>query len=418
MTTRHYLDHAATTPPRAVALEAYVRAAGLANASSLHADGRAARSALEGAREEIAALVDAAPAEVVFTSGGTEADNLGVLGAARSRLAAGLPTRVLVSAAEHHSVLDAAEQAGREGARVVVLPVTPDGALSVPALRAALAASPGAVGDDAGGAPDAGTRSVPGEGLVVAAMLANNEIGTLTDLPPLAALVSAAGGHLHADAVQAAGHVPLSFADSGAASMSLSGHKFGAPMGIGALLVRRDASLVPLGFGGGQERDLRSGSVDVPGAVAMAAALREACEESAAESARLARLRDTLVAGIRTAVPDARLLGPPLEEGGDRLPGLANLVFPGRVGESMITLLDVAGISCSTGSACTAGVAEASHVAIALGESREDAGSVLRFSLGRTSTEEDVAAVVRAVPEVAARARRSGVTGSRLRPGR
>ncbi len=369
---------------------------------------------LEDAREEIAELLGAAPAEVVFTSGGTEADNLGILGAARAALAGGADTRVLVSAAEHHSVLDAAEQAGREGARVALVPVSPEGAPTAAAMRAELAAM------SAEGPGSARATEKPA--YVFGAMHANNEIGTLTGTAELAGIAAAAygvGGHFHVDAVQSAGHVHVDFAASGADSMSMSGHKFGAPIGIGALLARRTARIQQLGFGGGQERDLRSGSVNVPGAVAMAVALRESIAEMDAEARRLVALRDRLATEILSAVPGSRLVGP-AEPGGfsRRLPGNVNIVFPGSEGESMIMLLDERGISCSTGSACTAGVAEPSHVALATGMGAADARSVLRFTLGHTSTDADVDAVLRAMPEVAAKARSSAVTGSRLRPGR
>lgn len=371
------------------------------NASSLHADGRAARSVLEDARESLADCLGAHPSEVIFTSGGTESDNVGVLGAARAAREVGKSPVVAVSATEHHSVLDAAAQLEKEGARVSTIGVDADGAPRLDEI-ASLA------GDMA-----------PGERLVLGTMLANNEIGTITDIAEISRALGDADVHLHSDAVQAAGHIPVDFASSGAHSMSISGHKFGAPMGIGALLLRRDAPVQPLGFGGGQERDLRSGSVNVPGAVAMAVALREATEELERDAAALVELRDRLIDGITKQVSGAELIGPS-ERGGysRRLPGNANMLFPGRVGESMIMLLDQKNISCSTGSACTAGVAEASHVVLATGRSVDEATSVLRFSLGWTSTDADVDATIAAISEVAERAWRPDVIHSRLRPGR
>lgn len=403
MSTRHYLDHAATTTPRPAAMAAFAEASTGQNASSLHADGRAARSALEDARDSVAECLGALPSEIVFTSGGTESDNIGILGTARAARAAGKQAVVAVSSAEHHSVLDSAAQIGSEGGRVLMLPVDEDGAPQLDALA------------------QIATRVAanPDEYLVVGAMMANNEIGTITDIPAVAQTLTDTTAHLHSDAVQAAGHIPVGFAASGADSMSISGHKFGAPMGIGALLIRRGALVQPLGFGGGQERDLRSGSVNVAGAVAMATALRESTEEITRSSAQLVGLRDRLIDGIAHRVPEAQLIGPD-DRGGSirRLPGNVNMLFPGREGESMIMLLDQDGISCSTGSACTAGVAEASHVVLATGRSEDDARSVLRLTLGWTSTDADVDAAIAAIGDVAERARRSDVIRSRLRPGR
>ncbi|ANI92733.1 Cysteine desulfurase [Dietzia timorensis] len=403
MSIRHYLDHAATTPPRPSAMAAFAATSTGQNPSSLHADGRAARSALEQARDVVAECLGASPSEVVFTSGGTESDNIGIIGAARAVRAAGKRAVVAVSAAEHHSVLDSAEQIAREGGRVRTIDVDSEGVPSIASIEEIAA----------------GVASTPGEFLVLGAMVANNEIGTITDTAGIARALAGTATHFHADAVQAAGHIPIDFAASGADSMSISGHKFGAPMGIGALLIRRDAPVQPLGFGGGQERDLRSGSVNVPGAVALAAALTDATEEMEHSAKILVELRDRLIDGIRGAVPGAELVGPEDRGAYDRrLPGNVNIFFPGREGESMLMLLDQAGISCSTGSACTAGVAEASHVALATGRNVDDAKSVLRFTLGWTSTDADIDATIAAIADVAEKARRPDVTRSRLRPGR
>ncbi|MEH6382869.1 MAG: aminotransferase class V-fold PLP-dependent enzyme, partial [Dietzia cercidiphylli] len=232
----------------------------------------------------------------------------------------------------------------------------------------------------------------------------NNEIGTLTDVAGVAAAARSVGAAVHTDAVQAVGHVPVDFGALGVTSLSLSAHKFGGPLGVGALIIDRGAECLPVGFGGGQERDLRSGSVDVPGVVAMAAALDEAIRDMDAEAVRLGRLRDRLVAGVLARVPDAIANG-----GGERLPGIANLTFPGCSGESLILLLDAAGIECSTGSACTAGVAEPSHVLLALGAGEAAARSSLRLSLGHTTTEDDVDAAIAALAPAAERARVAGL---------
>ncbi|MDN4504457.1 cysteine desulfurase family protein [Dietzia maris] len=386
-TTRsvHYLDHAATTPMRAAAVDAYAEASSsVGNASSLHGSGRRARRRVEEARESLAHHLGCRPSEVVFTSGGTESDNLAVLG----QVGASAGDVVAVGATEHHSVLDAAAHLAtdRGGRRVVrVLPVDPRGAVTPATVRDL--------------ADELGPRLA-----LVAMMLGNNEIGTLTDVAAAAGPVRAVGAAVHTDAVQAVGHVPVDFSALGVTSLSLSAHKFGGPLGVGALLLDRGAECVPIGYGGGQERDLRSGSVDVPGVVAMAAALEEAVREMESESRRLSRLRDRLVAGVLAEVPGAIANG-----GGERLPGIANLTFPGCSGESLILLLDAAGIECSTGSACTAGVAEPSHVLLALGADEAAARSSLRLSLGYTTTEDDVDAAVAAIGPAAERARVAGL---------
>ncbi|MGX1595868.1 cysteine desulfurase family protein [Dietzia maris] len=386
-TTRsvHYLDHAATTPMRAAAIAAYAEASSsVGNASSLHGSGRRARRRVEEARESLAHHLGCRPSEVLFTSGGTESDNLAVLG----QVGASAGDVVAVGATEHHSVLDAAAHLAtdRGGRRVVrVLPVDPRGAVTPATVRDL--------------ADELGPRLA-----LVAVMLGNNEIGTLTDVVAAAGPARAVGAAVHTDAVQAVGHVPVDFSALGVTSLSLSAHKFGGPLGVGALLLDRGAECVPIGYGGGQERDLRSGSVDVPGVVAMAAALEEAVREMESEALRLSRLRDRLVAGVLAEVPGAIANG-----GGERLPGIANLTFPGCSGESLILLLDAAGIECSTGSACTAGVAEPSHVLLALGADEAAARSSLRLSLGYTTTEDDVDAAVAAIGPAAERARVAGL---------
>lgn len=380
-----YLDHAATTPMRPAAVAAYAEtAATVGNASSLHGSGRRARRRVEEARESLAEHLGCRPSEVVFTSGGTESDNLAVLG----QVAASGRRVVAVGATEHHSVLDAADHlaSARGGSHEVrVLPVDPRGEVTADSARAL--------------AGDVGTDLA-----LVATMLANNEVGTVTDVAAVADAVRATGAAVHTDAVQTVGHLPVDFAGLGVSTLSLSAHKFGGPLGVGALLVDRRADCLPVGFGGGQERDLRSGSVDVPGVVAMATALEEAEREREAEARRLADLRDRLIAGVLEAVPGATSNG-----GGDRLPGIANLTFPGCSGESLILLLDAAGIECSTGSACTAGVAEPSHVLLAMGADEAAARSSLRLSLGHTTTADDVDAAIAALGPAAERARVAGL---------
>ena len=386
-TTRpvHYLDHAATTPMRPAAIAAYAEAASsVGNASSLHGSGRRARRRVEEARESVAHHLGCRPSEVLFTSGGTEADNIAVLG-----LAAGAAGDVIaVGATEHHSVLDAAahlatDRGGRKDVRV--LPVDARGEV-LPDTVSELAA-------------EVGPRLA-----LVATMLGNNEIGTLTDVAAVVGRARESGAAVHTDAVQVIGHVPVDFSALGVTSLSLSAHKFGGPLGVGALLLDRGADCKPIGFGGGQERDLRSGSVNVPGVVALAVALDVATAEMEAEARRLSALRDRLVEGIRATVPDVIANG-----GGDRLPGIANLTFPGCSGESLIILQDSPGIESSTGSACTAGVAEPSHVLLATGAGDAAARSSLRLSLGHTSTDADVEATIAALGPAVDRARVAGL---------
>ncbi|RAY12542.1 cysteine desulfurase NifS [Actinomadura craniellae] len=380
-----YLDHAATTPMLPEAIEAMTAELGkLGNPSSLHAPGRRARRAVEESREIIAAAFNARPSEVIFTAGGTEADNLAVKGIYWTRRAADpRRDRVLVSAIEHHAVLDAVHWlADHEGARVDLIPVDERGLID-----------PAALGEMIG--PDVA---------LVTAMWANNEVGTVQ---PVAALAAAAEGvPLHTDAVQAAGQLDVDFAASGAVALSLSGHKLGGPPGVGALLLAKGVDPVPVLHGGGQERDVRSGTLATAAIVGFATAVQIMAERRAAESARLAGLRDALIAAIRREVPDAILNGDPA----DRLPGNVHFSFPGCEGDSLLMLLDARGIACSTGSACSAGVSQPSHVLLAMGADGDRARGSLRFSLGHTSTEADVTALAQAIGPVVERARRAGLS--------
>ncbi|HYN93717.1 MAG TPA: cysteine desulfurase family protein, partial [Pilimelia sp.] len=333
----------------------------------------------------------ARPSEVVFTGGGTESDILAVKGIFWARRAAdGRRVRVLASAVEHHAVLDSVEWLARhEGAEVSWLPVEADGRLAPGALTAAL---------------DAHGDSVA----LVTAMWANNEVGTLQPVPELAALAAARGVPLHTDAVQAAGQVPVDFAASGVAALTVTGHKLGGPVGVGALLLGRDVPCTPLLHGGGQERDVRSGTLDAAGIVAFAVAVEVAVKGQQEYAARVSALRDDLVAQVRAAVPDAVYNGDPAE----RLPGNAHFSFPGCEGDALLLLLDAQGIACSTGSACSAGVAQPSHVLLAMGADDDRARSSLRFTLGHTSTPADVAALIAALPAAVERARRAGAIKS------
>jgi cysteine desulfurase len=391
-----YLDHAATTPVLPEVLAAMTEQMGrVGNASSLHAGGRAARRAAEQARERLAEALGAGPSEVLFTGGGTESDNLAVKGLYWARREAdSRRRRLVVSPAEHHAVLDSAEWlAKQEGAEVTWLRLEPTGRITPEALADAL-----------GDGSDVAVASV---------MWANNEIGTVSDVAALAGVAHAVGVPLHTDAVQAVGQVPVGFADSGVDALTMTGHKLGGPMGAGVLLLRRDAECTPLLHGGGQERDVRSGTLDVPAIAGLAVAAGAAVAGRDERAARLATLRDRLVAGVLEQVPDAQLNGPPLDDvvagGPGRLPGNAHLSFPGAEGDALLMLLDARGIECSTGSACSAGVARPSHVLTAVGADAGRARSSLRFSLGSPSTDDDVDALLAVIGPVVERARRAGM---------
>ncbi|ATL30661.1 cysteine desulfurase family protein [Streptomyces formicae] len=387
-----YLDHAATTPmlPEAIAaLTAQIAVTG--NASSLHAAGRRARRTVEEARETLAASLGARPSEVVFTSGGTEADNLAVKGLYWARRdAEPARTRVLSSPVEHHAVLDAVHWLGEhEGATVEYLPVDRYGRVHPDALRAAIERNP----DDVA---------------LATVMWANNEIGTIQPVRELADVAAEFGVPLHADAVQAYGQLPVDFAASGLAAMTVSGHKIGGPYGIGALLLGREYSPVPVLHGGGQERHVRSGTLDVPAIASFAVAGEHAAAHRERFAAEIGALRDDLVAAVSSTVPEAILGGDPSPAG--RLAANAHFTFPGCEGDSLLLLLDAQGIECSTGSACTAGVAQPSHVLLATGTDPDLARGTLRFSLGHTSTKADVDAVAAAIGPAVERARSAGLS--------
>ncbi|MBM9459274.1 cysteine desulfurase [Nocardioides sp. zg-536] len=380
-----YLDHAATTPMTDVAFEALTaRLREVGNASSLHASGRAARRVVEESRETVAQALNCRPGEVVFTSGGTEADNLAVKGLYWGRRATDpRRTRVLASAVEHHAVLDPVDWlAEHEGADVEHVAVDELGRLDLEALRAGIERDPGSVA-------------------LLTVMWANNEVGTLQPITEVVALAAEHGIPVHTDAVQAVGAVPVDFAACGVDALTVSGHKVGGPQGVGALLARRELALVPLLHGGGQERDVRSGTLDVPAIAGFAAAVELAVKQQHEHAVRLAALRDRLVDVVRREVPDVVVNGSPT----DRLPGNVHLSFPGCEGDSLLMLLDARGIECSTGSACSAGVPQPSHVLLAMGRSAEEARGSLRFSLGHTSTVADVEAVAAAIAPCVERAR-------------
>ncbi|WP_326767990.1 cysteine desulfurase [Streptomyces sp. NBC_01591] len=387
-----YLDHAATTPMLPEAIEAMTaQLAVTGNASSLHAAGRRARRTVEESRETLADALGARPSEVVFTSGGTEADNLAVKGLYWARRDADpRRTRVLASPVEHHAVLDAVDWlAEHEGANVEYLPVDRHGRVHPDALREAILRDP----DDVA---------------LVTVMWANNEIGTIMPVRELAGAAREFDVPMHADAVQAFGQLELDFARSGLAAMTVSGHKIGGPFGIGALLLGREYTPVPVLHGGGQERHVRSGTLDVPAIASFALAGRLAADGREEFAREIGGLRDELVAAVLAAVPDAVLGGDPAP--GGRLPANAHFTFPGCEGDSLLLLLDAQGIECSTGSACTAGIAQPSHVLLATGADPDLARGTLRFSLGHTSTKQDIDEVARAIGPAVERARTAGLS--------
>lgn len=387
-----YLDHAATTPIAAEALAALTRElARTGNPSSLHSAGRRARRSVEDARETIAASAGAHPSEIVFTSGGTEADNLAVKGLYWSRRGDDPGRRrILCSAVEHHAVLDTVEWLERhEGAEVSWLPVNAEGVLDLEAFEAELLRDPESIA-------------------LVTVMWANNEVGTIQPVQRVVELSHRVGVPVHSDAVQAFGSIPVDFKASGLDAMSISGHKIGGPVGVGALILGRAVKLTPVQHGGGQERDVRSGTLDTASIAAFAAAAESAARNLPAESARITALRDRLILGVREAVPSAVLRGAP---GAGRLPGNAHFTFPGCEGDSLLFLLDLAGVESSTGSACTAGVPRPSHVLLAMGLDEETARGAQRFTLGHPSTEADVDALLAALPAAYSRARQAGMAG-------
>ncbi|TDD93086.1 cysteine desulfurase [Saccharopolyspora karakumensis] len=395
-----YLDHAATTPMRPAAVSAMSEAlTRIGNASSLHTSGRRARRQVEESREDIADALGARPSEVLFTAGGTESDNLAVKGIFWARRAADpARRRILASTVEHHAVLDAVEWlAEHEGADVTWLEADAAGRITPEVFEEALT-----IADDVA---------------LATVMWANNEVGTVNRITELAAIADRHGIPLHTDAVQAVETLSVDFASSGASALTMTGHKVGGPYGAGVLLLSRDVKCTPVLHGGGQEREVRSGTLDTPGVLGLAAAVREAVEVRESHAAQLAKLRDEMIDGVRAAVPDVVLngdLGDEIIAGGpSRLPGNAHFTFPGCEGDSLLMLLDAKGIECSTGSACTAGVSEPSHVLLAMGADPKAARGSLRFSLGHSSTAADVKALTDVIGPVVQRARSAGLAGLR-----
>jgi cysteine desulfurase len=378
----HYLDHAATTPVLTEVRDVLLSflESDFGNPSSVHSYGRAARRGVEDGRERIAAAIGASPTEVVLTAGGTEADNLALKGVASKLKAHG--NHVIISAVEHHAVLESAHQLERVGFEISVLEVTSEGLIDVDALRSA----------------------VRRKTVLVSIMTVNNEVGTVQDIDMLCDAVKEQNPRtlFHTDAVQALGNVPVDVSAWGVDLASFSAHKLGGPKGTGALFVRAGVPVEAQLHGGGHERGLRSGTLNAPGIAGFGAAAEIAAKEVYEKSERLLAWRNEMLDGIRAIVPDVVVNGS-LER---RVAGNLNVSIPGAAGETLLLLLDKAGVACSSGSACQSGAVDPSHVLLALGLPPDLADGSLRFSLGRSSTHGDVEALLDALPEVVARARK------------
>jgi len=397
-----YFDHAATTPVKPTAMRVLTEVMpALSNPSSLHGSGRRARLAVDSAREQLARAVGAHSSEVIFTSGGTEADNLAVKGLFWHRRSQDpARNRILLPGIEHHAVLETAEWLeAHDQAELGMIAVDEHGIVDLATFEAQLAASAKTVA-------------------LVTVMWANNETGAIQPVARIGELCARYGVPLHTDAVQAFGSVPegaapMSFRESGAATMAISGHKIGAPVGVGALLVRRDVLLTPVLHGGGQERDIRSGTLDVAGICSFAAVAEELVAGQIEESARLAGLRDQLLDAV-VGLDGVTLRGPdPRTHPELRLPNNLHITVDAAEGDSLLFMLDMAGFDTATGSACTAGVPRPSHVLLAMGLSEEQSRGAQRFTLGWTTTQADIDALARALPAVIAQARTAGMAAGR-----
>lgn len=381
-----YLDHAATTPVRPEVLEAmlpFLGSTSFGNPSSAHRFGRAARAGLEQARREVATAVGAEPAQVVFTSGGTEADNLAVIGAAQAARHQGRAMLVAVSAGEHKAVLQAAHQVCHLGGEEILLPVLSDGRLDLTALDTALARKP----------------------CVVSVMWVNNETGALQAIEEIADRCNRAGVLLHSDAVQAFGKVPVAMRNLPCTLLTISGHKIGAPKGIGALIVRDRKAIEAIIHGGGQQFGIRPGTENVAGAVALGRAATLAAEEQPALAGRLEALRDGLADRLRAIVPDLVVHA----EAGPRAPHILNIGIPGTDSEALLMHLDLSGVAASGGSACSTGAMDPSHVLTAMGVPRALALGSIRLSLGHETTPDEIDRAVLVFPRVVEKVRKLAV---------
>ena len=384
-----FLDHASTTPLRKVAKEAMM--SGLetaANPSSVHSMGQHTRNLLEDARDSIAKSLDCNRSEVIFNSGGTESDNQAIKGLYWERNKTADRKLIISARTEHHAVLDTIEWLEKhEGAEPVWIDVNQLGQIDFNQLRTVIAARHEEIA-------------------LISLMWANNETGVITDIPSVCAIASEYSIPVHSDAIAACGHMPISFRESGLAAMTVSGHKLGAPIGVAVLIVGRSIKLESLVHGGGQERAMRSGTMNYPLAMAMAAALEEATEELDWREAELGNLRDYLESEVERLIPEVEIT----VKGTNRLPDNSHMIFPGCQGDSLLFLLDVAGVEVSTGSACQAGVIGPSHVLLAMGKTEDEANGCLRITLGYSSTKADVDKFLSAIVEAYIGAKRAGLS--------
>ena len=384
--SRVYLDNAATTPISEVALQAFIeQSRQLGNPSSLHTYGRKVRKDVEEAREKLAGLIGCHSSEIIFTGSGTEANNLAIKGAYWHRNQGGKQRNVIViSAFEHHAVLDPARWLKDfEGAELVEIPVTREGFINLAELRNVV-------------------LERHDEIALISIMHSNNEVGTVQPMEDISKIAQEFKIPLHTDAVQSLGKVPLSFKELGLFAMTISAHKVGGPIGVGALILQKGIDITPILHGGGQERDIRSGTLNAAGIIAFVAATQSAMRDLESNAVKISALRKKLVAAIQAEISDATLNGV-LE--GATLPGIANISFPNTESDALLLLFDAEGIACSTGSACSAGVQEASHVLMAMGLSEKEARSSLRFSLGTGNSDSDIEYLQTCIKRVIDRAR-------------
>lgn len=385
-----YLDHAATSPIRPSVLAHYSKALEqVGNPASVHSFGQSSRQILEEAREVIAASIGCDRNEVIFTSGGTESDNLGVKGLYWQRHGQDINrTLIITSSAEHVAVLDAVNWlVAEQGAEAHFLSMNQDGVLDLDELSEIL---------------DKRSDQIA----LISLMWANNEIGVVHPIPAITELAKAYSIPVHSDAIAALGHIPVNFGESGLSAMTITGHKLGAPVGVGALILARSEKITPVLHGGGQERNLRSGTPDAASASAMALAVKEAVEEQAQNHALHGKLSEKLISGVREIAPDVKVSS-------EHVPRLSNNVhfrFPGCLGDSLLFLMDINGVSISTGSACAAGVSSPSHVILSIGAHSDEAMGTMRITFGHSSTEADVDAFLDVFPTAYQGAKKAGLT--------